>query len=261
MMGAAASLLNLDVTILDVGDFGPAKQILSRPSTSTLQPHIDGSFADPDKIHELACRVDVLTVEIEHVDAGVLSRIENDTSLKVEVHPSSTTISIIQDKYRQKEHLISHRLPVADSIPVESSVEGIKSAVSQFGTPLMLKSRTMAYDGRGNYVLKSLDDAPNALTALGNRPLYAERWAPFTKEVAVMVVRSSNGEVVSYPAVETVHKDNICHLVFAPLRHPSPAVAAEARRIAEQAVGTFSGAGVFGVELFLMPNGAFLLDF
>ncbi|KAF8318222.1 phosphoribosylaminoimidazole carboxylase [Clavulina sp. PMI_390] len=260
MMGAAASLLNLDMTVLDVGDHGPAKQILSRPSTSSLPPHIDGSFADPEKIDELARRVDVLTVEIEHVDASVLQRIADDSSLKLEIHPSPQTITIIQDKYRQKEHLTAHGLPVADYVSVESSTEGVQAAISQFGLPLMLKSRTMAYDGRGNYVVRTADDVPNALAALGNRPLYAERWAPFVKEVAVMVVRSSTGEVLSYPAVETVHKDNICHLVIAPLRHPLPSVAIEARKIAEKAVATFSGAGVFGVELFLMPDGSLLIN-
>ena len=70
-----------------------------------------------------------------------------------------------------------------------------------------------------------------------------------------MVVRTVSGEVVSYPAVETVHKDNICHLVFAPLRSRDPTLSHRARDVAEAAVKTFTGAGVFGVEMFLMENG------
>lgn len=255
MMGAAASLLNLDVTVLDVGQHGPAKQIISKlPSRG----HIDGSFADPEKIYALAKQVDILTVEIEHVDTIVLKQIEMDTSLNVALHPSSETISIIQNKHRQKEHLGSHGIPVVDYEVVGSDVQSVTRATQRLGLPLMLKSQTLAYDGRGNYVLRDLDDAQNAIDSLGNRPLYAERWAPFIKEVAVMVVRGSNGEISSYPVVETVHKNNICHLVFAPLRHPIASVEKEARRIAEEAVATFSGAGVFGVEMFLMPDGACL---
>ena len=53
---------------------------------------------------------------------------------------------------------------------------------------------------------------PEALEVLKDRPLYAEKWAPFTKELAVMIVRSVNGLVFSYPIVETIHKDNICDL-------------------------------------------------
>jgi phosphoribosylaminoimidazole carboxylase len=256
-MAAAASLLNLDVTILDVGEYGPAKQIISR---SPPRGHIDGSFADAEKIYSLAKQVDVLTVEIEHVDAAVLERIEKDASLNVAVHPSSETISIIQNKYRQKEHLRSRGIPVVDYEVVASDTQSVARAVQRLGLPLMLKSQTLAYDGRGNYVLRDLNDAENAITSLGDRPLYAEKWAPFTKEVAVMVVRSASRVIFSYPAVETVHKDNICHLVFAPLRHPIPSIETEARRIAEEAVATFSGAGVFGVELFLMSDGTCLIS-
>lgn len=252
MMVAAASLLNLDVTILDVGQHGPAKQIYA-PAPGN--GHIDGSFSDPEKITQLARQVDVLTIEIEHVDASVLKRIEEDATIKVEVHPSSQTITTIQDKYAQKEFLRAHRLPVAEYVRVESTPEAVISATESLGLPLMLKSRTLAYDGRGNYVLRDVTDVQNAIAALGDRPLYAEKWAPFVKEVAVIVVRSSTGEVVSYPAVETVHKESICHLVFAPLRHPRSSVAEDARRIAEKAVAKFTGAGVFAVELFLMPDG------
>ncbi len=75
-----------------------------------------------------------------------------------------------------------------------------------------------------------------------------------------MVVRSATGEVRAYPAVETVHKNSICHTVFAPLRTADPGVEARARKIAEEAVATFGGAGVFGVEMFLMPNGELLIN-
>jgi phosphoribosylaminoimidazole carboxylase len=119
----------------------------------------------------------------------------------------------------------------------------------------MLKSRTLAYDGRGNFVLRELSQVPEALAALGNRPLYAEKWVPFTHEIAVMVVRSTNGEVRAYPVVETVHKENVCHLVFAPLRTQDATLSRRAQSVAEDAVKTFEGAGVFGVEMFLMDDG------
>ncbi len=111
-------------------------------------------------------------------------------------------------------------------------------------------------------MVKSPDQAAEAVAALGDgkRGLYAEKWAPFEREVPVMVVRSATGEVRAYPAVETVHKNSICHTVFAPLRTADPGVEARARQIAEQAVATFGGAGVFGVEMFLMPNGELLIN-
>ena len=251
MLAASASLLNIPVLILDNGTSAPAKQILS---PIPPQSHIDGAFTDPEKIKELASQVDVLTVEIEHVNVEVLEEIAS-TNKNLEIHPSPSTIRIIQDKLQQKKHLTSHGIPVVDFAEVSSSAEEVVAVAKSLGLPLMLKSRTLAYDGRGNYAIKSAEQVQEALAALGDRPLYAERWAPFFKEIAVMVVRSTAGEVKSYPVVETVHKNNICHLVFAPLRSSDPQLAAKARKIAEDAIKTFEGAGVFGVEMFLMEDG------
>ncbi|KAI0687295.1 phosphoribosylaminoimidazole carboxylase [Earliella scabrosa] len=256
MLAASASLLNIDVVVLDVGDTAPAKQVVA-PRASRLS-HIDGSFADPDKIRELSSRVDVLTVEIEHVQVGVLEEIE--TKVPLGVHPSPFTIRTIQDKFVQKQHLRASGCPVSDFLPVESTVESIGAAAEKLGLPLMLKSRTLAYDGRGNFVIRDLAQAQEAISALDNRPLYAEKWVPFVKEIAVMVVRSRSGEVVSYPVVETVHKENICHLVFAPFRTRDPSAASRARAVAENAVKTLQGAGVFGVEMFLMADGSVYLN-
>ncbi|KAK0492739.1 phosphoribosylaminoimidazole carboxylase [Armillaria luteobubalina] len=252
MLAASASLLNIPVVILDAGVSGPAKQVIAHSGGLS---HIDGSFTDPQKIRELASKVDVLTVEIEHVDVDALETLAAATTCQLAIHPSPRTIRIIQDKFRQKEHLREHGIPVSAFKQVQSSIDTVASASKELGLPLMLKSRTLAYDGRGNYVLRDISDAENALTALGGRPLYAEKWVPFIKEIAVMVVRSADGTVRSYPAVETVHKENVCHLVFAPLRSRYPDLSSRAQKVAEAAVATFEGAGVFGVEMFLMEDG------
>lgn len=250
MLAASASLLNINVAVLDVGDHAPAKQVITSPPDLG---HVDGSFSDPEKIRELAAKVDVLTVEIEHVNVDVLEEISK--SAGIEIHPSPSTIRIIQDKFTQKEHLAKAGLPVAKFVAVESSPEAIQSAAKSLGLPLMLKSRTLAYDGRGNYVLSDLSIAEKAIAALSNRPLYAEQLVPLAKELAVMVVRTTAGEVRAYPVVETVHKDNICHLVFAPFHHSNPDLESRARNMAEDAVRTFTGAGIFGVEMFLLDDG------
>ncbi|KAI6046565.1 Phosphoribosylaminoimidazole carboxylase [Pisolithus marmoratus] len=256
MLAASASLLNVDIVILDSGESAPAKQIVA-PRDPSLT-HIDGSFTDPAKIRELARRADVLTVEIEHVDVGVLEEIESEQG--VAIHPSPSTVKVIQDKLVQKLHLRDQGCPVSEFIPVESTIESIQQCARTLGLPFMLKSRTLAYDGRGNFVVREVGDTVEALKTLGNRPLYAEKWVAFVREIAVMVVRTTQGDVLSYPAVETVHKNNICHLVFAPLRSSDPIVAERARRIAESAAKTFQGAGIFGVEMFLMEDGSIYIN-
>lgn len=246
----AASRLNLKVTVLDAPTDAPAKQI------EATQPHIQGAFNDANKILELASQVDVLTVEIEHVDADVLASIEKEG--RVRVCPSAFTVKTIQDKYNQKKHLEAHGIPVAEYRETLDEA-AVRQVGQDFGYPFMLKSKTLAYDGKGNYVVRSEEDVPKAMTALSKTPLYAEKWAPFVKELAVMVVRRANGEVRSYPVVETIHKNSICHLVIAPAQIDG-SVAKKAQKIAENAIKTFPGAGIFGVEMFVMEDGEILLN-
>ncbi|CAG8803333.1 15078_t:CDS:2, partial [Gigaspora rosea] len=247
MLVEAASRLNIKVVILDTPPNAPAKQI------QATQSHIHGDFKDPYKIRELAKTANVLTIEIEHVNTEILETLMNENN--VVIHPSPSTIKLIQNKFSQKIHLSKHKIPVVDFIDV-STKEDLSIAIEKFGYPLMLKSKTLAYDGRGNYLLRSEDEISNALESLGNFsiPLYAERWTSFAKELAVMVVRRANGEVKSYPVVETVQKENICHLVIVPAQI-NGVISEKAKTIAEEAIQTLEGAGVFGVEMFLMNDG------
>ena len=258
MLASAASLLNIPIVILDVDPDCPAKQVI-QPLSRGLE-HVDGSFADPIKIKELADKVDVLTVEIEHVDTVALEKIQAESrEKKLEIYPSPKTIDIIQDKFKQKEHLSQNGCPVSEYLPIDPTqlVASIENAALKLGLPLMLKSRTLACDGRGNYAIHAVDQISAALLALGDgkQALYAEKWVHFKKEIAVMVVKGAGWMVRSYPAVETIHKDHICHLVFVPLRGGDAALQRRAREVAETAVRTFEGAGVFGVEMFLMEDG------
>jgi phosphoribosylaminoimidazole carboxylase len=175
MLAASASLLNIKVIVLDQGPHGPAKQVTA-PSDPALM-HIDGAFTDPVKVRELASRVDVLTVEIEHVDVAALDAVEKEG--KVSIHPRPSTIRLIQDKLLQKQQLLVWGVPVAEFMPIESTVDAIHEAGQRLGVPLMLQSRTFPYDGRGNYVLRDLAHAQGALDALGGRPLYVEKWVSF----------------------------------------------------------------------------------
>lgn len=251
MLVEAAHRLNVKTIILDQPN-SPAKQI------NALDEHVDGSFTDLDSITKLAKKCDVLTVEIEHVDVEALKTVSK--SLNIPIFPLPETIRLIQDKYSQKLHLQGHGVPVVESIDVaENNVETLEKIGTEYGYPFMLKSRTLAYDGRGNFVVKSAAAIPEALQFLADRPLYAEKWCPFVKELAVMVVRSIEGEVFSYPTVETIHKENICHLVYAPARI-TDTLREKASLVAKNAVKSFPGCGIFGVEMFLLPNQELLIN-
>lgn len=267
MLAEAANRLNIKIGFLDAEN-APAKQI----NASAF--HVNGSFSDPDAIRQLAEHCDIMTVEIEHVNTDVLEDLSRGIqtredrrtikSTQREVQPNWRTIRTIQDKFLQKEHLQSHDVPTASSLALDEPCSNaeLEKIGTQLGFPFMLKSRTEAYDGRGNYPVKSPADIPAAMTALQDRPLYAEKWANFRMELAVMVVKTKDSSeekrqesTIAYPVVETIHEDSICKLVYVPARHVSDSVTRKAQELARRAVASFWGKGVFGVEMFLLDDG------
>ena len=199
MMAQAASRLGCQMTVLD-----PAG--LESPAGRVCGKAVVGAFKDPAKVRELAGQVDVITVEIEHVDTTALTALEKEGA---SVHPSSATIALIQDKYAQKQHLSKvSGVPLGEFIEIPSA-KALLAAGEKWGYPLMLKTKRDAYDGRGNLPIHSKEEAAKGYASLsrnGAAGVYAEKWCPFTKELAVMVARSKNGEVKSYPTVETIQK-------------------------------------------------------
>ncbi|ORY11831.1 hypothetical protein BCR34DRAFT_564738 [Clohesyomyces aquaticus] len=245
MLIESSNRLNYEVRVLD-GEGAPAKQI------SSHNGHITGSFKDPAAVKELAKGCDVLTAEIEHVDTEMLEEV----SKYVVVEPHWSTFRIIKDKYNQKMFLKERGVAVAESVDLEGLREEEMVAVGgKLGYPCMVKSKTDAYDGRGNFVVKSEADMKTAREVLKGRPLYAERWAEFRLELAVMVVKTKDG-VKTFPTVETIHEDSICKLTYAPPRNVDAATAKRAQELAKKAVEGFKGKGVFGVEMFLLKDKA-----
>ena len=263
MLLEAANNRNINIAILDKKG-APAKQI------NPTNLGVDGSFSDAQAIRRLARDCDILTVEIEHVDTHALEELEKESlsrGNKIEIQPSWQAIRTIQDKYLQKMTLEQSGVAIARSLPV-SSKEAVGSVAEVLGLPCMLKASKGAYDGRGNYPIKSREDIPLALKYLGDRPLYAEQWADFIKELAVMVIKTKDEAdtsewesfTLSYPTVETVHEDSICKLVYAPARGISAQVDQQAQQLARKAVATFKGKGIFGVEMFLLKDNSILVN-
>lgn len=173
------------------------------------------------------------------------------------VQPDHTTLRIIQDKLLQKEHMDNRNIPVGEFVGVHSVIDA-EEAGARFGYPFILKNRKLAYDGRGNAVVHNEAEAATQFNKLGGVDVYAERWVPYAKELAVIVVRCKEG-ILTYPVVETVQRDSICHAVIAPACI-SPSAQRSAVDLARNAVDCFTGLGVYGVEMFLLHDDTVIVN-
>ena len=248
MLAVAGAPMGVRLKALDPTENAPA---------SIAATQVVGSFRDEAAVKAFAETCDVVTVEIEHIDVEALRQL---AAAGVDVQPTPETLATIQDKYAQKVHFTNAGVPLGPYADCPDA-EALERAANEFGFPLMLKSKRLAYDGRGNAVAKTADDLNDAVSKLGGfeQGLYCEKWVPFEKELAVMVVRARDGETRAYPVVETVHENNICDTTTTPAPVPNK-VAEAVQEAAKRAVASFTGAGIFGVELFLLKDGSILLN-
>ncbi|KAL7953389.1 hypothetical protein V8C34DRAFT_60093 [Trichoderma compactum] len=260
MLCQAAAPLDVEIAILDAEN-APAKQI------NHNSHNINGSYKDAEKIRELASHCSVLSVETEHVDTTVLEEIA--TTTKVAVCPSWKTLRLIQDKYEQKSYFAGQGIPVAESVAIEGSgdamLASLKAVSAKFGYPWMLKSRKDSYDGRGNLKISNEADLERAVAEFGNFGCYAEKFVPFQCELSVLVIRTEDDEgrtkrLLPYPAVETVHQDNICSRVYLPPRTTPAAACERAQQVASDVVGKLWGRGIFAVEMFVTQDNQILVN-
>ncbi len=244
MTARAAHALGCRVTVLEKDPHSPGALLL--PGV------IIGDWADPAVLAGMASQVDVLTFENEFVDAGALQILEEAGHA---VFPTSACLAVTQDKLRQKEALVGAGLAVPRFCAV-ASPEDIVGAGTQFGWPVVLKTRRNGYDGKGNATVSSAMAANAAWNGLGGdrNALYVEAYFPFSRELAVIVTRGRNGEIATYPVVETFQRDHVCHTVSAPAAI-APELAVRAANLARQAVAAVGAIGTFGVEMFLSTAG------
>lgn len=234
------------VTVLDPTPGCPAAAVAEQ---------IVGSLQDPAAIRQLAQRVDVLSFEIEHVNAQALQELAEEG---MQIYPAPASLALIQNKYWQKEFLAQHAIPVAPFMAVASQTD-IEKAASLWGYPLVLKAQRDAYDGRGNARIASPQDIEPALDKLSGRALYVEKGLELAKELGIMIARNTRGEITSFPVVEMIHERDICQTVLAPA--PISLVQQrQAQALAHQTVQHLQGAGIFGIEMFLDTTGQIWLN-
>src|SRR3954465_6299830 len=204
-----------------------------------------GAADDLAALSRFAKACDVVTFDHEHVPQDRLQAMEADG---IVVRPGSRALLFAQDKLEQRRRLAGMGFPVPVFAPVSTPAD-VAAFGESYGWPVVLKAVRGGYDGRGVWVLDELpDELPGA-------DLYVEQRVPIVHELAVQVARRPSGEMRTWPVVETVQRDGICHEVVAPAPRLSPGLAAEAERIATTLAEELDVVGLLAVELFEVPGG------
>ncbi|MGB2685062.1 MAG: 5-(carboxyamino)imidazole ribonucleotide synthase [Olleya sp.] len=225
------------------------------PSRMACNEFTKGDLMDFDTVYNFGKQVNVLTIEIENVNVAALEKLENEG---VTVYPSSKTLRRIQNKATQKLFYQDHNLPTAPFSRF-AYVSEIEDAIDNGGLnlPFVWKAAQFGYDGNGVKIVRSIAD----LKDLPKGECIAEQLIPFKNELAVIVARSANGEMKTYPVVEMeFHPEaNQVEYVICPARI-SPEVAKKAQDIALKTSEAFNHVGLLAVELFQTEDDKILIN-
>lgn len=250
MFATAARRMGYGVAVWDPDAEAPAHRLadysLSRP------------FSDVAARKDFSRLVRVVTYEWENVPSDLCAQLERE----VPVRPSSLVLRVIQDRIEQKTFLQAHGLAVPAFHGISSPEELGRQTL--LGYPLICKQATAGYDGKGQWKIDRAEDRTGVQQDLARTMRLGSRWIleeclSFEREVSILVVRSSDGTMRTYPLVENVHEGGMLRQTIVPADVPTP-VAEQAATMARRAVQALDGVGVFCVELFLMGDGRLLIN-
>lgn len=244
MLGFAARAMGYRIVVLDPDPACPAAAIADRV--------VVGTYDDPAAALELGGLADVVTYELEHVDASVVDAL----AARLPVRPGLLALRATQDRLAERRFLAGLGIEAAPWREVADE-SGLHAAAREIGFPLRLKTAFGGYDGRSQVRIAEATDLSTALTRLGRpagTPLLLEAELAFEKELSVVVARGLDGRIATFPLGENVHDAGILAESLAPAAVPV-AVARAATALSERIAEALEAVGVITVELFLLRSG------
>lgn len=231
----------------------------STPDACAAQfaPLLQADYRDEQALAAFAAQVDVATFDFENVPAESARWLAE----RVPVFPSPRALAVAQDRLAEKTLFRELGIPVPEFADIGSRAS-LDEALLRIGTPCILKTRRLGYDGKGQFRIKSPADADAAWAALGPQAdtvgLIVEGFVAFQRELSVVAVRGRDGELRAWPLTENWHESGILSASLAPAVVDASLQAqalAAARKVAE----ALDYVGVFALELFL-HNGVLLAN-
>jgi 5-(carboxyamino)imidazole ribonucleotide synthase len=247
MFSAEAVRMGYQVVVVDPDPFAPAARFAIR--------HIRSDWTDPAIVEELAELCSAVTTEWENVPAAVLRALE----AHLPVRPSADSVEPCQDRIAEKDFLALARVPTVRWAPVRRP-EDIEIAWSRLDpAEAILKTARLGYDGKGQARIESQEGLAAAWENLGRVSCILEQRVDLATEVSVIVARSSDGEVRTWPVGENVHSNGILHTTVVPAAI-TPQLADQAGEVARTIVDSLEYVGVMGVECFVTTGGELLVN-
>jgi 5-(carboxyamino)imidazole ribonucleotide synthase len=247
MLSVAASRLGFRTHVFEPGQDPPAADVAHRVTTA---PYEDGAA-----LRTFAESVDVVTYEFENVPTSALDLIEAVRPIR----PGRQALAISQDRLTEKEFLRGLGLATAPYSAVGTRAE-LARALADTGTPAILKTRRMGYDGKGQVRIMTPADAEAAFDALAGAPAILEGFVSFDREVSVIGARGADGQVAVYDPGENVHESGILRTTTVPARLTA-GQRTDAVLIAARMLNALDYVGVIGVELFVTSSGLVVNEF
>ena len=245
MLGFAARDLDIECCFLDPSVAPPAAtcgEVIQRP------------FDDADALARMADGCDVITYEFENVPVAALRQMAG----RVPVYPPPEALRLAQDRLDEKRLFDELDIPLPPYHAIDSR-DDMEAAAATLGLPMVVKTRRLGYDGKGQFIVRSADDVTAAWTALGSQPLIAEQWVDFDYEVSTIGVRNAAGDVRVYPLTRNVHEHGILRTSCSPVDDAT--LSRKASDYAHRLLDHLDYVGVLALELFVKSENLLANEF
>ena len=247
MLIQAASAWDIDIYVLDPTDDCPASKLATK--------FVKGDFKDYESVYNFGKLVDLITIEIEHVNTYALLRLKEEGTT---IYPDPQTLKIIQDKGKQKNFFKDNNLKSAN-YKIYQDHEAILTDIEEgkLNLPFVQKVCRFGYDGRGVQLVNSKKDLDNLLKGQS----IVEDLVDIGKELSVIVCRNKFGEIKTYDPFEMEFNKNanIVEYLISPAR-----IEKNSRQIAidlaENTIKAFELVGILAVEMFLDKDHNILIN-
>ena len=239
MLGQSAQRMGYKVAVLDPSEDAPAR--------STSHTFIHAEFSDEEALIKLSGLSDVITYEFENIDAHILRNLVSDYY----VPQGAETVLTLQNRTTEKNAI---RESGATVVPFENvlSADDVKAFAGKHFYPLIVKTTTGGYDGKGQYYLESEADLTAENIPFEDTEFIVEKYINLEREVSLTAARSAGGEIVYFPLQENLHRNQVLYRTIAPSRVD---YFERAKAEAEKIMDAMLFVGVFTIEFFIGRDG------